>query len=119
MDRECFSKFSLCSEQSTLNWSGQDKSDKSDCSLEQSIPMATRGVRCACVCVEVCVCVCVQGVRVSLCVSVCVCVQRGSCVSDHHRHTRTQTFHKQVLKTNPPDELKIKKFRFCRFFFFG
>ena len=76
---------SVCSEQSTLNWNGQEQSY---CSLQkQSIAMATRGVDTSrmrhTVCFQglfvcVCVCVCSRGSSESVCLSVCA---RCSCVS--------------------------------------
>ena len=95
MDRECFLKRFLCSQQSALNWSGQYKSSK------QSIAMAKRGVDTSrvkhtvcifkgflCVCASVLNCVC-SSVRVSLSVRVCVCL-REFCVSHHHPHIHKQ-----------------------------
>ena len=63
--------------------------------------------RCTCVCVEVCVCV-FRDVRV--CGERCVCVFVCEIVITGHTHKHT--FHQQnILKTNPPVELNVRKFR--------
>ena len=71
MDRECFPKRSLCSEQPTLIWNGQEKSD---CSLRNKALRWQHVVL-----TPVCVCVCS---KMDVCVCACVCLSRfvGECV---------------------------------------